>query len=61
MSGARTEPGGTKILFVTASRIGDAVLSTGVVDHLIRSHSGARVTIACGPVAAPVFSCVPGL
>ena len=61
MSSARTEPGGTKVLFVTASRIGDAVLSTGVLDHLIRTHSGARVTIACGPVAAPLFNCVPGL
>ena len=61
MSSAQTEPGGTRILFVTASRIGDAVLSTGVLDHLIRSNSGARVTIACGPVAAPLFNRVPGL
>jgi ADP-heptose:LPS heptosyltransferase len=50
-----------RILFVTATRIGDAVLSTGLLDHLIRSHPGARVTIACGPAAAGLFAHVPGL
>lgn len=50
-----------KILFVTATRIGDAVLSTGLLDHLIARHSGARLTIAAGPVAAPLFAAVPGL
>ncbi|HWD60068.1 MAG TPA: glycosyltransferase family 9 protein [Stellaceae bacterium] len=49
------------ILFVTATRIGDAVLSTGLLDHLIERHPGARVTIAAGPVAAPLFETVPGL
>lgn len=50
-----------KILFITASRIGDAVLSTGVLGHLLDRHPGARVTIACGPAAAPLFAEVPGL
>jgi heptosyltransferase III len=49
------------ILFVTASRIGDAVLSTGILAHLIERHPGARLTIAAGPVAAPLFEVVPGL
>jgi lipopolysaccharide heptosyltransferase III len=49
------------ILFVTATRIGDAVLSTGLLSHLIERHPGARVTIAAGPVAAPLFEAVPGL
>lgn len=48
------------ILFITASRLGDAVLSAGILDHLVRAHPGARVTIVCGPVAAPVFDAVPG-
>jgi lipopolysaccharide heptosyltransferase III len=48
------------ILFVTATRIGDAVLSTGLVAHLIERFPGARLTIAAGPVAAPLFEAVPG-
>src|SRR5882724_3590746 len=49
------------ILFVTATRIGDAVLSTGLLAHLIEGHPGGRLTIAAGPVAAPLFEAVPGL
>jgi ADP-heptose:LPS heptosyltransferase len=54
-------PPAMRILFVTATRIGDAVLSTGLLDHLIRTHPGARVTVACGPAAAGLFAHVPGL
>lgn len=50
-----------RILFVTATRIGDAVLSTGLLAHLIERNPGARVTVACGSLAAPLFSSVPGL
>jgi lipopolysaccharide export system permease protein len=50
-----------KILFVTATRIGDAVLSSGLLGHLIERHRGARLTIAAGPAAAPLFEAVPGL
>jgi heptosyltransferase-3 len=48
-----------KILFVTSNRLGDAVLSTGLLDHLIRAHPDARVTIVCGPVAEGVFARMP--
>jgi len=48
-----------RILFVTSNRLGDAVLSTGLLDHLIRTHPDARITIACGPVAADVFARMP--
>ncbi|WP_203069786.1 glycosyltransferase family 9 protein [Falsiroseomonas ponticola] len=50
-----------RILFVTSTRIGDAVLSTGLLDHLLRAHPGARVTVACGPAAEGVFARMPGL
>jgi len=50
-----------KILFVTATRIGDAVLSTGLLRHLIERYPGAALTIAAGPLAAPLFAEVPGL
>ncbi|MFZ3237989.1 MAG: glycosyltransferase family 9 protein [Stellaceae bacterium] len=49
------------ILFVTATRIGDAVLSTGLLSYLVERHPGARLTIAAGPLAAPLFEAVPGL
>ena len=47
------------ILFITATRVGDAVLSTGLLDHLLRRHPTARFTIACGPVAEGVFARMP--
>jgi ADP-heptose:LPS heptosyltransferase len=50
-----------EILFVTATRIGDAVLSTGLLSYLIETHRGARLTIATGPLPAPLFRSVPGL
>jgi ADP-heptose:LPS heptosyltransferase len=50
-----------RLLFITATRIGDAVLSTGVLEHFITQHPGLRVTVACGPVAASLFQAVPGL
>lgn len=50
-----------RILFVTATRIGDAVLSSGVLDHLLRQHPGAQVTVAAGRLAVPLFQAVPGL
>ena len=49
------------ILFVTSNRIGDAVLSTGLLDHLITSFPHARITLACGPLAAPLFAEVPNI
>ncbi len=48
-----------RILFVTSNRLGDAVLSTGLLDHLIRTHPDARITIACGPVAEGLFARMP--
>jgi heptosyltransferase III len=48
-----------RILFVTSNRLGDAVLSTGLLDHLIRAHPDARITVVCGPVAEGVFARMP--
>jgi heptosyltransferase III len=48
-----------RILFVSSNRVGDAVLSTGLLDYLIRSHLDARITVACGPVAEGVFARMP--
>jgi ADP-heptose:LPS heptosyltransferase len=48
-----------KILFVTSTRLGDAVLSTGLLDHLIRTYPDAQITVVCGPVAEGVFDRMP--
>ena len=48
-----------RILFVTSNRLGDAVLSTGLLDHLLRAHPTARFTVVCGPVAEGVFARMP--
>ena len=48
-----------RILFVTSNRLGDAVLSTGLLDHLIAVNPDARVTVVCGPVAEGVFARMP--
>lgn len=49
------------ILFITHTRIGDAVMSSGILRHLVTRYPGARFTIACGPLAAPLFAATPGL
>lgn len=51
----------TRILFITATRIGDAVLFSGPLDHLARTYPDARITVACGPLAAPLFYAAPGV
>lgn len=48
-----------KLLFITSTRIGDAVLSTALLSHLIEQHPNAEITIACGPAAAPLFRATP--
>jgi heptosyltransferase-3 len=54
-------PPNPAILFVTANRIGDAVLSTGLLNHMVERYPSARFTIAAGPISAPLFQGVPGL
>jgi ADP-heptose:LPS heptosyltransferase len=50
-----------RILFVTSTRVGDAIISTGLLEHAIRTYPNARVTVACGPAAAGLFDAVPNL
>ncbi len=47
------------ILFITANRLGDAVLSTGILGTLVDRYPEANITVACGPLAAPLFNTVP--
>src|SRR3546814_14538538 len=50
-----------RILFITANRLGDAILSTGLLDELHRQRPKARFTVVCGPAAAGVFTAAPNL
>ena len=50
-----------KILFIGPTRIGDAVLSSGLVRHLNETYPQASITVACGAVAAPLYAGVPNL
>lgn len=56
-----TMRGSFPILFITATRIGDAVLSSGLIKRLLDEIPQASFTIVAGPVAAPLFSEVPNL
>ena len=59
---ARPSPGWfLRILFITATRIGDAVLSTGLLAHLLETNPQALATVAAGPLALPLFAGVPRL
>jgi ADP-heptose:LPS heptosyltransferase len=49
------------ILFITATRIGDAVLSSGLIRRLSEEIPNARFTIVAGPAAAPLFRELPNL
>lgn len=40
---------------MTSNRVGDSILSTGLLAHLIRQYPAARVTVACGPAAESLF------
>ncbi len=50
-----------RILFIASSRIGDAVISSGILDHLRLSYPQARITVAVGVVAQDVFAHLPNL
>lgn len=50
-----------RILFITSNRIGDAVLSTGLLAGLMERYPGATFWVACGPLAAPLFVHAPGV
>ncbi|HKR87559.1 MAG TPA: glycosyltransferase family 9 protein [Phenylobacterium sp.] len=53
--------GSFPILFITATNIGDAVLSSGLIKRLSDEIPNARFTIVAGPAAAPLFSFLPNL
>ncbi|MFM9889108.1 MAG: glycosyltransferase family 9 protein [Rickettsiales bacterium] len=57
MATARTQ----RILFITSNSIGDAVMSAGVLAHLVDTRPEAQFTVVCGPAARDLFRAVPRL
>lgn len=53
--------GAFPILFVAPSRIGDAVLCSGLLKKLHDEAPNARFTVAAGPASAPLYADLPGL
>lgn len=48
-----------RILFITSNRIGDGVLSSGLLAGLMERYPQAKFWVACGPLAAPLFAHAP--
>lgn len=48
-----------RILFITANRLGDAVLSTGLLRWLGLRYPQADITLVCGPLPAPLLAQAP--
>lgn len=46
-------------LFITNTRIGDAILTTGLIEALHAEDPDVRWTVVAGPVAAPLFAETP--
>ncbi|MBE7219595.1 MAG: hypothetical protein INR64_14075, partial [Caulobacteraceae bacterium] len=49
------------VLFVTSGRIGDAVLSSGLLSRLVEDAPQATFTIAGSPLVLPLFADTPRL
>ena len=50
-----------KVLFVTSNRIGDCVISSGIIREIGRQLPGAEITVAAGRPPAPFFRAAPGV
>ncbi len=50
-----------KILFITSTRLGDAVLSTGLLDYMLQTWPEGKVTVVCGPLPQSIFEGFPNV
>lgn len=50
-----------KVLFITSTRIGDAILSTGLLEDIYQKYPQAKVTVACGPLPQALFEGFPNV
>jgi heptosyltransferase-3 len=50
-----------RILFITSTYLGDAIISSGILESLRLKYPKAKFTIACGPIPLPLFESMPQL
>ncbi|WP_334128061.1 glycosyltransferase family 9 protein [Sneathiella sp.] len=50
-----------RTLFVASNRLGDAVLTTGVLHYLLETEPEAAVTVVCGTIPKSLFEDIPGV
>lgn len=50
-----------RILFITSSRLGEAVIACGILEALRNRYPRAYITVACGAACAGLFSRLPKL
>jgi len=49
------------IFFITSTRLGDAILSTGLLEYLIQQYPKAKITVACGALPQSIFVGFPNV
>ena len=50
-----------KILLISYNRIGDTILSTGLIDHLLRKYDNASFSIVTSSISACIYQDLPKL
>lgn len=50
-----------KILFISSTRLGDAVLSTGLLDYLCKTYPDSEITVAAGKLGIGLFQNFPNV
>ena len=50
-----------RILFIGNTRIGDFILGSGLLDHLLTTCPDAEITLVCGPSCVGLTRRIPGL
>ena len=50
-----------EILVVSYSRIGDTILATSLINHLIQKHENANFTIVTSSISKDIFKDMPKL
>ena len=48
-----------KVLFIGNTRIGDFILSSGLISHLVETYPDLQLTIACGYLCVPLTRHIP--
>ena len=50
-----------RTLFVASNRLGDAVLTTGVLHYLLETEPEIPITVVCGDIPKSIFEGIPGV